>query len=115
MVVRNIQVLVVDDDPDHLHIARRRLQKRGFDVVEARDGVEALEAMIAHPHCRRMVTDYDMPRLGGTVWVQTLERFCPDWRVVVVSGGDHEPGRFPSHAKPADFEDIAAYLADGDE
>ena len=38
------RVLVADDDPEILSLVSIRLKKRGYDVTEAVDGEEALEA-----------------------------------------------------------------------
>lgn len=104
------KVLVVDDDPDQLFLARKRLEKLCFHVIVATDGVSALVELAAHPDCRCIVTDFTMPRLGGDAWIRVLERFCADFRVVVVSGDDPDAGPFVWMPKPPDFENIATYL-----
>lgn len=38
-------VLVVDDDPDFVKVARKVLEKAGHDVVSASNGAKALKAM----------------------------------------------------------------------
>jgi DNA-binding response OmpR family regulator len=64
------RVLVVDDDPDIRGLVRELLDRRGFDVTEARDGQEALRAFFAdRPDL--VVLDVTMPVLDG--W-KTLER-----------------------------------------
>lgn len=103
-------VLVVDDDPDQLFLAQRRMEKLGFEVITAANGVEALLGLAEHPGCRRIVTDFTMPVLGGDAWIRVLERFCSGFRVVVVSGDDPDSGPFPWMPKPPDFENIATYL-----
>lgn len=57
-------VLIVDDERHITSIMRRRLEEAGFVVVEARNGVEALEAI---PETRpdAVVTDLQMPRISG--------------------------------------------------
>lgn len=107
------EVLIVDDDADVRALARRRLERLGFVVYEAADGVDALIQMAERPSLKRMVTDYDMPRLGGPEWVRVLERFCADWRIVVVSGVIHDSGPFLSVPKPADYRNLATYLDSG--
>ncbi len=103
-------VLLVDDDKDHLYLAERRLTALGFGAICATDGLGALLAMVDYPDCHCMVTDYHMPGLGGDEWIRILERFCADWRIVVISGGDPDPGPFLSMPKPADFTNIATFL-----
>ena len=57
-------VLVADDDPDILDLVTFRLDRAGYEVVQARDGQEALDTAL-----ERMpdlcVLDVMMPRLDG--------------------------------------------------
>lgn len=57
-------VLVVDDDEANRDVLGRRLQRLGFGVVEARDGIEALE-MMAKEGIDLVLLDVMMPRLDG--------------------------------------------------
>jgi DNA-binding response OmpR family regulator len=57
-------VLVADDDDDILLLVTTRLTRDGYDVVSARNGVEALE--LAQEHEPRVaVLDVGMPGLDG--------------------------------------------------
>ncbi|MCB1742958.1 MAG: EAL domain-containing protein [Gammaproteobacteria bacterium] len=56
--------LVVDDDDTTRMIARRSLEASGFDVVEAADGVQALEHL-GQVRPDVVLLDVDMPRLDG--------------------------------------------------
>ena len=58
------RILVVDDDPHIRELVQVFLRKEGFDVVEAGDGVEALERM-EHHKIDLAVVDVMMPRLDG--------------------------------------------------
>jgi type II secretory ATPase GspE/PulE/Tfp pilus assembly ATPase PilB-like protein/CheY-like chemotaxis protein len=57
-------ILLVDDDAVNRTLARTLLQKQGYRVVEAVDGVEALERL-ERERFELMVLDLDMPRLDG--------------------------------------------------
>ena len=64
------RILVVDDDPDIRGLLRELLDRRGFSVLEASDGQEALrEFFDQRPDL--VVLDVQMPGLDG--W-KTLER-----------------------------------------
>jgi DNA-binding response OmpR family regulator len=64
------RILVVDDDPDIRGLLRELLDRRGFDVHEAKDGQEALRVFFdRRPDL--VVLDVQMPGLDG--W-KTLER-----------------------------------------
>jgi PAS domain S-box-containing protein len=58
------RVLVVDDDPVQLKLARIRLTGLGWDVATATDGVEALE-LLQRDDTEAVVSDVLMPRLDG--------------------------------------------------
>ena len=58
------EVLIVDDDPDVRGLLAFTLSDHGFVVREAKDGVDALDELAAHPpDC--MILDLMMPRLDG--------------------------------------------------
>jgi len=58
------EVLVVDDDPVNRRVARGLLEKAGFQVAEAVDGVDALEQIERGSHSL-VVLDLMMPKLDG--------------------------------------------------
>ena len=58
------KVLIADDTDTGRELVRTVLEGSGLEVVEARDGVEAVE--LAHEHCPDLVIlDLHMPRLDG--------------------------------------------------
>lgn len=64
-------VLVADDDEDILSLLGLRLRRAGYEVLTARDGVEALEAVErATPDIA--VVDVMMPRMDGHELVRRL-------------------------------------------
>jgi putative two-component system response regulator len=58
------KVLVVDDVASNRELLQGRLEDLGYDVREARDGIEALEA-VASQEPDLILLDIDMPRLDG--------------------------------------------------
>ncbi len=69
------RVLVVDDDEANRDVLGRRLAKLGYGIVEARDGVEALEQLArGEPGIDLVLLDVMMPRLDGFA---VLERHGP--------------------------------------
>lgn len=69
-------VLVADDDVDILHLVGLRLERAGYDVIRAKDGVEAL-ALIEGRSLDIAVVDVMMPRMDGHELVRRL-RARPD-------------------------------------
>jgi len=68
--VAAIRVLVVDDGEDNRIILNRRLTKRGFEVVEADNGLAAL-ALIAEQSFDLVLLDIMMPGIDG---IEVLKR-----------------------------------------
>jgi DNA-binding response OmpR family regulator len=58
------RVLVADDEDDVRDLVTFRLTRSGYEVLEARDGAEALELAIAHTP-DLAVLDAMMPKLDG--------------------------------------------------
>jgi two-component system KDP operon response regulator KdpE len=58
------RILVVDDDPQIRRVMRTTLTGEGYEVVDARNGEEALEKLRAARH-DLMILDMNMPGLGG--------------------------------------------------
>lgn len=59
------KVLVVDDEPDFVRILKIKLERYGFEVYTASDGVEAMyQAFAIHPDL--IILDILMPRMDGT-------------------------------------------------
>jgi PAS domain S-box-containing protein len=80
-------VLLVEDEPHVLDTMRRVLEERGYRVLEATDGVEALARLErAGADVRLLLTDVVMPGMDGReLAARALER-RPDLRVLLVSG-----------------------------
>jgi DNA-binding response OmpR family regulator len=57
-------VLVADDDPDILELVRFWLERAGYEVVQARNGEEALQVATENPP-DVAVLDVMMPKLSG--------------------------------------------------
>lgn len=58
-------VLVVDDAISLRQTLSLTLQKSGYQVIQAQNGVEALEKLQLHPEIQVVVSDLEMPRMNG--------------------------------------------------
>ena len=84
-------VLVVEDEAQVREVSRRILERMGFDVKTAVDGMEALEVFREHAdEIDCVLLDVAMPRMGGEETLPELKRIKPDVRVVLVSGFGQE-------------------------
>jgi two-component system KDP operon response regulator KdpE len=79
-----MKILIADDDPQILRALSVTLRARGYDVVLARDGAEALNAAIdQHPDL--VMLDLGMPKLTGIEVIEGL-RGWSQVPILVVSG-----------------------------
>jgi len=83
-------VLVVDDSTDTRAVLRRTLARRGYRVVEAADGREAVEAALRE--CPDLILmDLNMPVMDGlaaTERIRELKERCGDVAIVAVTAFD---------------------------
>jgi len=95
-------VLLVEDDDAVRKLARHILVERGYTVLEAGDGVDALRLAADHRGAiDLLLTDVIMPRLGGPALFARLEALRPGLAVVYMSGfADVETGGAPFLPKP---------------
>jgi len=109
-------VLLVDDDVESRRHARHLLELHGMDVVQASNGIAALELIQRLPRSFRLVlTDLDLPGLSGTVLLETLRIFRPDLPTLCMSSraaAGAVDGR-RCLAKPLQGPDFQAALEDG--
>ena len=75
-------VLVVDDSTTVRKFVAASLNMKGFRVVTAADGVEALERMPAEKF-DLIITDLNMPDMDGFEFIRTL-RETPEYRDIPI-------------------------------
>ena len=86
-------ILLVDDEEAVRSFTRRALERHGFEVIEAHDGVEALEVYERErAKVDAVVLDWSMPGMGGAEVFEVLRQSAPELPVLFTSGHD------PSHA-----------------
>jgi CheY-like chemotaxis protein len=70
-------ILLVDDEPMILRVMRTALEKVGYSVSTAVDGLDALEKLdVCHPDI--LITDIEMPRMTGKELCQNIQRKIPN-------------------------------------
>jgi CheY-like chemotaxis protein len=79
-------VLVVDDESLVRAMLYRILTADGFNVLEAADGIAALEILGGAHRVDLLLTDVMMPRLGGCELVISARKLQPDLAVIMISG-----------------------------
>ena len=67
-------ILVADDEADIRALLRILLEKDGYRVLEAADGLEALQALRDHPEVSLILLDIMMPHLDGFETARALRK-----------------------------------------
>ncbi|MEL7013704.1 MAG: ATP-binding protein, partial [Pseudomonadota bacterium] len=80
-------VMLVEDEAPVRAFACRALKLKGFSVIEAPSGEDALSILSDEAlHLDVIVTDVVMPGMDGPTWVRQALQTRPDVRVIFVSG-----------------------------
>jgi len=80
-------VLLVEDEPALRALAVASLQKLGYTVLQAGNGLEALAIVDQHPaKIDVVVADIVMPRMGGPEFVEKLRAKRDDFSVIFMTG-----------------------------
>ena len=80
-------VLLVEDEDRVRAIAHRILARRGYRVLQAHDGDDALRVAQQEPGTiHLLLTDVVMPRLGGRALAEQISAVRPEMRVLYMSG-----------------------------
>ena len=80
-------VLLVEDEPALRRMVRQALSQRGYAVLEATDGENALQVSERHQGTiHLLLTDVVMPRLGGPELAERLMQRRPEMTVLYISG-----------------------------
>ena len=83
----NETILLVDDEEVLLGLVEPMLSGKGYKVLIARDGLEALEQYKAHQNEIALVfSDIGMPLLNGYDLFMRLKEINPSIRVIIGSG-----------------------------
>jgi CheY-like chemotaxis protein len=82
-------VLVVDDDEMVRNMSATMLRHLGFSVIEAKDGIEAVEIFRQHKdEIRCVLSDLTMPRMDGWETLAAMRELSPGIPVILSSGYD---------------------------
>ena len=107
------KVLLVDDEDQFRSSLAKRLSSRGYEVLEAADGEQALLA-VRHEKPQVVVLDQKMPKMEGLEVLQAIKELDPEVQVIMLTGhatmeaarvtGKHEAYGYMQ--KPAALEDL---------
>ncbi len=95
-------ILVADDESDIRDLLRILLEKDGYRVLEAADGVSAVEAVMAHGDVSLILLDIMMPNMDGFLAARALRKKT-DAPILFLT------------ARSSDADKTAAYASGGDD
>jgi DNA-binding response OmpR family regulator len=106
-------VMIVEDDSATRRLYRFLLTNSGYTVVEAEDGVMALERLETTP-CDLVITDMNMPRMNGMELTRTIRQRSATIHIIMVTAfgtPDTEKQAYRAGVndyltKPFDFEEL---------
>ncbi len=80
-------ILLVEDEEGLRSLNARGLRSRGYSVIEASNGIEALEELEANNGAVDLVvSDVVMPEMDGPTLLKTMRDRNPDVKIIFVSG-----------------------------
>jgi two-component system cell cycle sensor histidine kinase/response regulator CckA len=110
-------VLLVEDEDAVRSFAARALGQRGYNVLEATTGAEALDVFASHKgDVDLVVSDVIMPEMDGPTLLHKLRSERPDLKIIFISGYAEDAFRkhlaeneeFMFLQKPFDLKELAA-------
>jgi class 3 adenylate cyclase len=116
------KIMVVDDEDDVEMLVRQKLRRQvregQYELLFAKDGIEALNLLQTHPDTDIVFTDINMPRMDGLTLLVKIFEALPLLKTVIISAySDMENirtamnrGAFDFICKPFDFEDFETTL-----
>ncbi|HFQ80861.1 MAG TPA: diguanylate cyclase [Desulfobacterales bacterium] len=116
--IKNIKILLVDDDPVILTLMASILRKNGYQFASASDGLEAVKKLEQDDTFRIVITDINMPRMNGMELLKHILEFYPQTAVIVTTGFSREysymdvikAGAIDYMTKPFDTDELLAKL-----
>jgi DNA-binding NtrC family response regulator len=108
-----LKMMLVDDEERFLSTTQKLIQKKGYDVLIASSGGEALEKLRTHP-VHVVILDVKMPGMDGITALKKIKQQFPMTEVIMLTGhatvesaidGLHS-GAIDYLMKPADIVEI---------
>ena len=86
-------ILLVEDEDAVRVFAARALKNKGYKILEARTGEQALDILRDTPAVDLMITDMMMPGMDGGTLARLIRVERPEIRIIVISGYSEEVAR----------------------
>ena len=110
-------ILVVEDNADIRLIVVETLKRRGYDVVEAATGREALRQLKGDPDIRLVLSDMGLPDMPGRQLAEEIRKLRPATGVLLMTGStrsqapdEGEWNALPTLQKPFSGENLTRFV-----
>jgi len=97
-----VKLLIVDDDKDILNMIKIYLSSEGYEILEANNGLKALEILDKNPDIALIILDIMMPKLNG---FDTCEKIRKKYTMPIIF----------LTAKMAEIDQILGFSSGGDD
>lgn len=81
-------ILIIDDEAQIRSMVRLILEREGYAVAEAPDGIEGIRLFRQKP-ADLVITDLIMPEENGLETILELERRYPSLKIIAMTGSGH--------------------------
>ena len=111
--MEKMRMMLVDDEVRFLSTTKKLLAKKGYDIVTASSGAEALE-IIRSQNIHVVILDVKMPGMDGNATLREIKRLFPLTEVIMLTGHATmesaveglKSGAIDYLMKPADLDEI---------
>lgn len=79
-------ILLVEDNFELRSLFVETLESKGYEVIEASDGMAALAVLEKHPDIHLVITDMVMPKIGGRELYRRATQMDKDIKFIYMSG-----------------------------
>ncbi|MFH1090041.1 MAG: response regulator [Pseudomonadota bacterium] len=108
-----MKIMLVDDEERFLTTTGKLLSRKGYDVLTASSGPEALEKLKSH-NVHVVILDVKMPGMDGVATLKELKRHYPMIEVLMLTGNATvdsaieglKSGAYDYLMKPMDIDDL---------
>jgi len=115
-----MKVLLVDDEAEFLNLMAKRMERRGFEVIRASGGEDALVVLDGPVKIDVVVLDVMMPGMDGLEVLRRMRAMEDRPEVILLTGHASteaavqgmEMGAFDYLVKPVALNDLLAMLQD---
>ena len=118
---RSRTVLIVEDSEDNRFMLRRLLEMSGYSVIEARNGVEAVN-LAEKEEPSLILMDLSLPIIDGLAATRLIRQFPTLKETPIIAVSAHDTADFQAHAleagcdryvtKPIDFNQLDRLISE---